>query len=126
MGSGTRAFWKELIQELSGERDFAVWPFGGGPESLVATRRAVHCESHARLAHAAALADDLPTCILAGPKTVREWRDAACRRLEEAAWVRECRVDLGGLDGARANEDDFDALLTAAGVLRCVLEGRPL
>ena len=45
VGSGTRAFWKELIQELSGGRDFAVWPFGGGLESLVATRRAVLCET---------------------------------------------------------------------------------
>ena len=26
VGSGTRAFWQELIPRLAGERDFAIWP----------------------------------------------------------------------------------------------------
>ena len=35
-------------------------------------------------------------------------------------------VDLGDLGPTRTNEDDFDAHLTAAAILRCVLEGTPV
>ena len=41
-------------------------------------------------------------------------------------WVVANGVDLGDLGPTRTNEDDFDAHLTAAAVLRCVLEGTPL
>ena len=126
VGSGTREFWRELAPRLSGERDFAVWPFEGDLASLAASGRIVLCETYPRLAYAVALADELPTGILAGPKTDREWRNNACNRLESAAWVRGHGVDLGGLQRARANDDDFDALFTAAAALRCLLEGRAL
>ena len=46
--------------------------------------------------------------------------------LEQAEWVRQHGVVLGGLDWARRREDGFDALLSAAALLRCVLEGTPL
>ena len=94
--------------------------------SLAASGRIVLCETYPRLAYAVALADELPTRMLAGPKTNRKWRSNACDRLESAAWVRGHGVDLGGLQRARANDDDFDALFTAAAALRCLLEGRAL
>ena len=41
-------------------------------------------------------------------------------------WVAANGVDLGDLGPTRTNEDDFDAHLTAAAILRCVLEGTPV
>lgn len=53
-------------------------------------------------------------------------RRSACDLIGKASWVRENRVNLGDLDAARASEDDFDALFTAAAVLRCAVEGLPI
>jgi hypothetical protein len=50
-------------------------------------------------------------------------REAALERLLGMRWVRAHRVTVSGQEEAVASEDAFDALLTAAGLLRCVLEG---
>ena len=60
------------------------------------------------------------------PKAKYDARVVACNRLSRAEWVFANDVDLGDLDAARADEDNFDALFTAAAVLRCQLEDRPL
>ena len=126
VGNGTREVWKELIPHLSGDRDFAIWPFEGHLTALLEGRRVVLCETYPRLAYAAALADGLPTRQVTVSKTKREARDNACGRLAQAKWVRANRIDLGDLSPLKENEDDFDACFTAAAVLRCVLEGRDL
>ena len=126
VGGGTRAFWKELIPLLSGRREFAVWPFEGELSSLLERRRVVLCETYPRLAYAAALAPALPSGVMRIFKTRKGPRNAACDRLARAEWVRLHGIDLGDLDRPRANEDDFDAHLTAAAVLRCVHEGMRL
>ena len=72
------------------------------------------------LAYAAALADGLPTGRITNAKTNRMWRNEVCERLARAEWVDGNGIDLGDLNGPRANEDDFDAHLTAAAVLRCI------
>ena len=126
VGSGTREFWRELAPRLSGARTFGVWPFDGDLESLAPSGRIVLCETYPRLAYAAALAEELPTAMLGWPKSRAEWRGMGCDCLRRAEWVRANGVDLGDLRGARANEDDFDALFTAAAALRCLLEDRPL
>ena len=123
VGSGTRAFWKELLPHLSGDRDFAIWPFEGDLRSLLASHGVVLCETYPALAYAAALADCLPTGRITNAKTKRKWRNETCDRLARAQWVGGNRIDLGDLNGPRANEDDFDAHLTAAAVLRCIHEG---
>lgn len=123
VGSGTRAFWKALLPHLSGDRDFAIWPFEGELRSLLASYGVVLCEKYPALAYAAAVADGLPTGRIANSKTKRTWRNEICDRLARAQWVGGNRIDLGDLDGPRANEDDFDAHLTAAAVLRCIQEG---
>ena len=123
VGSGTREFWKELVPHLSDGRDFAIWPFDGDLTSLLANRGVVLCETYPALAYAAALADDLPTGRIANSKTKRVWRDDVCNRLAQAQWIRANRIDLGKLDAPRENEDDFDAYVTAAAVLRCIHEG---
>ena len=126
VGSGSREFWKELIPLLSEDRGFAIWPFEGELNSLLANRGVVLCETYPGLAYAAALANELPTGRIANSKTNREWRDDVCARLAQAQWVRSNRIDLGPLGPLRANEDDFDAHFTAAAVLRCLVEERPL
>ncbi len=123
VGSGTRAFWKELIPRLSGDRNFGIWPFEGGLQSLMSERGVVLSETYPALACAAALADRLPTVRIGNKKTLPEWRSDMCDQLDQATWIRDHGIDLGSLDQARENEDDFDACFTAAAVLRCLLEG---
>ena len=123
VGSGTREFWKELAPRLSGDRNFRVWPFEGGLESLTAGRGVVLCETYPALACAAALADHLPTGRVSNAKTKPEWRNDKCDQLHRAAWIGANGIDLGNLEPARENEDDFDACFTAAAVLRCLREG---
>ena len=126
VGSGTRDFWKELVPHLCGDKSFAVWPFEGDLTSLLVRHGVVLCETYPALAYAAALADELPTGRVANSKTKWAWRDDVCNRLTQAEWVDVSRIDLGDLDASRANEDDFDAHVTAAAFLRCIHEGREI
>jgi hypothetical protein len=81
-----------------------------------------------RSAYATALLDAEPalrsTLIVA--KTKRDVRCAAIERLLAAGWVRDHGVTIENWQDAEANEDDFDALMTAAALLRCELDGIPL
>ena len=126
VGSGTRELWKELIPLLAGERDFAIWPFEGTLSPLLDEHGIVLAETYPGLAYAAALANGLPAARMRIAKTRRPARDDACDRLARAAWVADHHVDLGDLDAARRNDDDFDACLTAAALLRCVRQQREL
>ena len=123
VGSGTREFWKELIPQLSGGGDLALWPFEGDLRSLFTRHAVVLCETYPALAYAAALADDLPTPQISNSKTKRVWREDVCDRLMQVEWVRANRIELGDLGALRENEDDFDAHLTAAAALRCLNDG---
>lgn len=120
VGSGTRDFWKGLIPHLRRDKRFGVWPFEGCLPSLLKLHEVVLCETYPALAYAAALADELPPGRPA--KTKRPWRDCVCDRL---AKVYGTKV-LGPLDAPRANEDDFDAHVTAVAVLRCIRDGREI
>ena len=127
VGSATRALWRELIPLLKeSNRDFAVWPFEGALPALLADKRIVLAETYPGLAYAAALDEPLPARRMRVAKTKREEREYFCDRLAKAAWVREHGVCLGDLGPARADDDAFDSHMTAAAVLRCVLEGRQL
>ena len=126
VGSGTREFWKELAICLPAPRRFAVWPFEGDLPALFTNHRIVLSETYPRLAYAAALSRHLPANPIALPKTKYDARALACNCLSRVEWVSANNVCLGDLDPARANEDNFDALFTAAAVLRCQLEDRPL
>lgn len=126
VGYGTRDFWRELVPRLESHRNFAVWPFEGGLADLLGTNRIVLAETYPGLAYAAALVEELPTGRFIVGKTGHEPRNEMCNRLSEAAWVKTYGAKIGDLDRARANEDDFDALFTAAAVLRCALEHVPL
>jgi hypothetical protein len=77
-----------------------------------------------RAAYATALIDgrpnDRPRLALA--KTAPHIRHAAIEQMQAMCWVRYSRVQFDGLEWALDNEDDFDACLTAAALLRCVIE----
>ena len=126
VGSGTRCFWKELVPYLNGKRDFSIWPFEEELSSPRSGHRIVLAETYPGLAYAAALAGCLPARPMRIAKTKRAARDCACECLAQATWVTDGRVDIGKLGSARDSEDDFDAHLTAAAVLRCTIEGIPL
>lgn len=71
------------------------------------------------------VADIHARCIRCAER--RGWDgSAACDRLKAARWVERERVDLGALDLPQADEDAFDSHMTAAAVLRCIIEDRPL
>ena len=127
VGSATRALWRELIPLLKESgRDFTVWPYEGAMPTLLSGSGVVLVETYPGLAYAAAVAERLPTSRMRVAKTKREARERFCDRLAKAAWVREHGVCLGDLGPARANDDAFDSHVTAAAVLRCLLEGRQL
>ena len=127
VGAATRDCWQSLVPLLAeADRDFAVWPFDGDLLQLLAARGMVLVETYPRLAYAAALAARLPAGRVGVAKGVSDNRGLACDHLRRATWIAANAVDLGDLDRAYANEDDFDAQFTAAGVLRCSVEGRDL
>jgi hypothetical protein len=59
-------------------------------------------------------------------KTDSSVRRRAIASLCDAEWASSLRVTFENLGEAEANEDDFDACVTAAALLRCALEGVPL
>lgn len=126
VGSGTREFWRELGPLLSSGRGFSIWPFEGESNPPGVADGVALCEMFPRLAYAMTLDCELPTTAVAWSKTRSEERHKRCDSLGSAHWVCKHTVDLCNVDHAKENEDDFDALFTAAGVLRCLLEDQPL
>lgn len=128
VGSGAAALWSELAPMLEDERDFAVWPFEGDLAGCFDEQRLVIGEIYPRSAYATALmdapVDKRP--LMAIPKSKDAPRRRAVEQLLRMPWVQSSGVQLRDTDDAIANEDDFDALITAAALLRCVLEGLPL
>jgi hypothetical protein len=59
-------------------------------------------------------------------KSRAETRHEAITCLLSRPWVRDGGVEIHDPDDALANENQFDALVTAAGLLRLVIEGDPL
>ena len=125
VGSGTQAVWQEMIQ-ARGRSQFSVWPFQGRLTDLLTSRIPVIAEIYPKACYGIALADELPAPLVAIGKTREAAREAALERLVGADWVARHRVKLRDLDAARRNEDDFDALLSAAALMRLVLDRAPL
>lgn len=126
VGSSTSALWRELA-ELGGKRP-ALWPFDGDLEGILPARCVVLAETYPRAAYATALLDGPREnrARLAVAKTGWETRRAALASLAGSRWIRDLRVTLNDLIKAESDEDDFDALVTAAALLRCVLQRLPL
>ena len=126
VGSGSRALWRELGPLLAaGARDFRIWPFEGELQGEPSAP-VVLAEVYPRASYAIALAEAWPTRPTAIAKTRKEQRVRALRALARASWIAKSDVSLPDLAAARASEDDFDALLTAAALVRHFAERRPL
>jgi len=127
VGSATVDLWQAISPTLNSERDFRIWPFEGSLSTLLAGNRLVVAEVYPTAAYAVALA---PTLDATGAshrvasKTDRRQREAAIAVLQAAEWVTRFGVTCDGLEEAAGNDDDFDALMTTAALLRCALEGR--
>ena len=124
VGWSTLKLWQELARLLPAKgRDFAVWPFEGEElGELLHDQRIVLAETYPALAYGVALADKLPTRRMRLAKTKEAKRRRALEDVAEASWVKRGGVDLGPLGPAQANDDAFDSHMTAAAVLRCILE----
>jgi hypothetical protein len=128
VGSAACALWQELAPYVGERRAFSVWPFEGHLEALLRSTSVVVGEIYPRAAYATALLDVPPAsrAPLVVAKTDAKVRAAALAVLRATRWVASLDVTLEHLSEAEANEDDFDACLTAAALLRCVLDGSSL
>jgi hypothetical protein len=135
VGSAARDIWKGLATVRKQKTPFRVWPFEGPPEVMVAVNGPVVAEIYPRAAYATALVDAAPRARLfvakadkkKVPKELRaDTRVRAIERLLSTRWTETAGVKFEDIDHARENEDDFDALMTAAALLRCVIEELPL
>jgi hypothetical protein len=128
VGSATCSLWQELGVLLKNSRSFAIWPFEGDLETLLDTTQIVFGETYPRAAYSTALLDQpvVARAPLALAKTDMGVRHTAVRVLQAAQWIAEHGVQIDDLDFAERGEDDFDACLTAAAFLRCVIENYPL
>lgn len=129
VGSGALDLWRGLLDaELAGA-GFDVWPFDGtGCAASPTAGRPTVGEMYPRALYASALSD-APAhrrALLRVAKTKADIRAAALAALAARPWLCELDVRIEGTRLALASEDHFDALLSAAGLLRSLLAGEPL
>ncbi len=128
VGSGAINAWIGLANLLPRTRDFKVWPFEGSLPELFASGRIVVAENYPRAIYATALSD-FPAAHrsrMKVSKTRAETRREAIECLLGRPWIADNLVAVRDTDDALEDENQFDALVTAAGLLRLVLEGQPL
>ena len=127
-GSAAADLWQSLAVDLHASRRYRVWPFEGTLHELCESRSVVVAEVYPRATYATALHDGPieHRAQLSVAKTHSEVRRYAIEALTQSAWVREHHVTLKDLAATLHNEDDFDACLTAAALLRCQIENLPL
>ncbi len=128
VGSSVVDLWPALSGILSNRAGgVRCWPFDQAqPETGAAG--VVLAEIYPRALYASALASEPPPfrARLSIAKGDPKCRRAAIDSLLAQDWVREYKVRFEDADPDTITEDSFDALLSAAGLLRCVLEGAPL
>ena len=125
VGSGTRELWRELIA-LAGVLPFRVWPFHGPLHSLLESGEPVVAEIYPKACYGIALSETLPAKLTTVFKTRLPARQATLGALLAARWVAREGVIVEGADAAIQNEDDFDALISTAALMRLHLEDAPM
>jgi hypothetical protein len=128
VGSGAINAWIGLANLLPHTRDFKVWPFEGTLPALFKGGQIVIAENYPRAVYAAALSD-LPAALRSRvklSKTHAKARHEAIDYLLCRPWITNNLVTVCDTDDALADENQFDALVTAAGLLRLLLEGEAL
>lgn len=128
VGAAARDLWAGLVAERAAGGAFSIWPFEGSLPRLIANRRLTVGEIYPRAAYAVALSEREPEerARLTIAKTSSEARIAALEVLAESRWIRQGKVTLPDVTCAERSENAFDALLAAAALLRCTIEGTPL
>ena len=128
VGSAACDLWRGLLPFLGRkEPEIAIWPFQGDLDELSQSGSIVVGEIYPRAAYAAALASEEPAdrAPLDLAKNTPDVRYAAIRAITTATWVQDHSVKIEDLNEAQESADAFDALFTAAALLRCSLEGTP-
>lgn len=125
VGSGTRALWQELIA-IGEASKFRVWPFHGALNPLLNTNSPVIAEIYPKACYGIVLSKILPAPLMSIAKTKEVSRQDALEQLEASDWVASSKVELLDLEAALSNEDDFDALMSAAALLRMFIGDAPL
>jgi diadenosine tetraphosphate (Ap4A) HIT family hydrolase len=126
VGSSVVDLWPALASVLA-DSTLRVWPFdetepdAGEPGIVLA-------EIYPRAMYALALAPEPPAqrARMRVDKSDRDTRRGAVESLLDQEWVGRFGVRFEDADADMLTEDAFDALVSAAGALRCVLEGTPL
>jgi hypothetical protein len=129
VGSAARDLWQGLDSlRTQSTRKIAVWPFEGSLEAVAPRDGVVVGEIYPKAAYVIALSPAPPALRkpLALQKSRCSVRRAAIETFRDAAWVGRHGVRIDDLDAALDSEDAFDALLSAAALLRCMLEGSAL
>ena len=124
VGSGTRALWQELRTETT-RSAFHVWPFDGALGELILAGKPIIAEIYPKACYGIALNESLPSQLMSIAKTRKPVREDATARLMRTHWVADHGVTIDDTQQAIANEDDFDALFSAAALLRLYLEDAP-
>ena len=121
VGSGTRALWQEL-RVLNRIFPFHLWPFHGSLNRLLEREHPVIAEIYPKACYGIALSERLPAPLLSIAKTKQPVRQHALEMLLETAWIIREQIVIDDLHAAIENEDDFDALVSAAALTRLFLE----
>jgi diadenosine tetraphosphate (Ap4A) HIT family hydrolase len=128
VGSSVADLWPALSGLLANRAGgVRCWPFDQAqPET--GTAGVVLAEIYPRALYASALATEPPPfrARLSIAKGDARCRRAAMESLLAQDWVRQNNVRFEDAEPETITEDSFDALLSAAGLLRCVLEDAPL
>ena len=126
VGAAARDVWRGLAAARAGGKRFHLWPFEGELDALLASGVPVVAEIYPRAAYATALTAELPCRRVVLAKTRRATRARALAMLVETRWVVDAGATFEDLGEAESNEDAFDALMTAAALLRCQVQRLPM
>lgn len=135
VGSAARDIWQGLVLARRAGTPFRVWPFEGAEDVLRGSSGATVAEIYPRVAYATALIDSAPRARMRVAKSDKRGKPTGAEHairgrcvetLLATRWSKRGGVTFEDVDRARANEDDFDALMTAAALLRCIVEALPL
>jgi 8-oxo-dGTP diphosphatase len=127
VGSGSAALWREILDARQSHRqELRIWPFEVELDEVSDAGVLAIAESYPRACYGVALAPSLPALPRSIAKTDSNERRARLHELTSAPWVHAADVELGGLERAAAGEDDFDALMQAAALVRMVASEIPL
>ena len=104
-----------------------LWPFEGSLDELTAGHGTIVAEIYPRLAYGVALGEGPPPWgRLSIGKSDPGRRAQALDCLAQATWVSAGGVTFDDLKMAADSDDAFDALFSAAAILRCLIEEVPL